>query len=563
MSCGVVYLRVSARFLRLSLFLPDSHKRLSEEDMNLLVKRFKQAQTPSSSSTPFTIPALGQAVRLVRDREEFNDDLADFEGPAVFTREMCASDFDDDEYRFNAFMTQHLQQVAPPGCVLVNTELWTWLKQLGPLHLTVQEQHDLKPDFVFIGPSFYIERIPNQADSTLLAMRANLESEGVVFRFGVPAEWEPLRDELCPAEGKLSLNDEARGKMVVYLTSICRGRLGATCRGIVYDPKGFELLSCDQGGVVARLVGKWIQPGSQKAVRDFLGVMSHHAPFTTAVRQFCEKKGYEMTECGFLGAGATGRVVSAMDLATGSQIALKIVGPRDVPALKAEYEKNRLVTGKVSGVVVPAQALSVSQSKTPMAIMEMPLCTSLLRRLRAIRDSGKCGHRAPIVRNILKDVFLLMLKLHTAGFVHGDPRLENTVLLKDDSNPCFIDLLGSDSTPILSNFRRDLDILIASVESFLSTEYSKSEKAQSYIAGYAESCSCGQFGDAKTNMDGIVSFVVYGPSSLLFVPPKRCEEARGSGSANADARANELERDSNFSSRLTLNSLPDFAFWKQ
>ncbi len=167
-----------------------------------------------------------------------------------------ASDFDN-EYHLNAHLTPVLTGLFECGpFVLVNTEHWQWL-QLEDISSNL----DLKPDFIVCHKSCYSKKeLKETVREELKAYHDLASKQGIVLRFGVLTSWV-LRDTIRVLEAKLKINDEAVGKMIVYLTNVCRDRPNAVAKGMLYDVEGFALMTTDLSSLLHVYQGKWTDQG--------------------------------------------------------------------------------------------------------------------------------------------------------------------------------------------------------------------------------------------------------------------------------------------------------------
>jgi len=138
------------------------------------------------------------------------------------------------------------------------------------------------------------------------------------------------------------------------------------------------------------------------------------------IRAACDACGVDLAEEeAFLGAGAMGRVFAVTCRSDAQKrAALKIV-TRDHEYV-LQHEAQRLVAAEALDFVVNVvKSFTILPSNLGAAIVISPVGIPLDRE--SLLDDG-----------VIHRVVHLLQRLHSAGIVHGDPRLANIIVVNDD-----------------------------------------------------------------------------------------------------------------------------------
>jgi hypothetical protein len=431
--------------------------------------------------SPTTLSHLGDTV--LQERSDVGDDtLAGFSGPAVLSAPLHTKFAD--EYHLNAHLTPVLTKLFEHNqLVLVNTERWQWLQVTD-----TPGRLDLKPDFIVCHKSFYSPKELATPSNDIALSHQTARDQGITLRFGILASWT-LRDSVFVLEAKVKIDKEAVGKMVLYLTNICRGREAAIARGMLYDVDGFMLMSTNHASVQQLKRGRWTQEGSEAAIKEFFG--NTDFPWVQALEAQCKEHKLSADECGFLGHGAMGRAFRLTAEQEGGGLvfrALKVVLRKNIDRLRAEFELNQRLK---SACIVKADKFCAHDNWAGM--------------LMAL------GEKLKMSRDVAKELVTLLSTLHQEGYAHGDPRLENAIRV--DGHLKWIDLVDCTALPATLRYTTDIATLCKS-----SAEWLPFRPAQRDIEAYAAACCADPLNRAtvKSAFSSILSCVFEGQQALNF-----------------------------------------------
>ena len=256
--------------------------------------------------------------------------------------------------------------------------------------------------------------------------------------------YKEMLDCVSVFEAKLAINDDSRGQLYEYL---CR-LPSKHARGMVFDKRGFELYHVagqpgSRKALLERICGAWSAPGGKKLLRDFL---SQYNPWERLLRQSLRQAG--AVPIAFLGSGAFGRVLEAQRKRDEEieRIAIKAVLAVGVPngfSPGAEVEVMKRACQQGCPVVAPSSdCIEVVESDKVLGWFHI---------------LGDVGTPVPVdtAQAKWRDLVEALRQLHLKGFVHGDPRLANVVLLGDKFK--WIDFLGQ---PVFTRASQETDIQI-------------------------------------------------------------------------------------------------------
>ncbi|CAE7691376.1 unnamed protein product [Symbiodinium sp. CCMP2592] len=245
-------------------------------------------------------------------------------------------------------------------------------------------------------------------------------------------------------EAKLAIRNDGRGQLYEYL---CR-LPSKHARGMIFDKSGFELYhvagQCgSRKALLERICGAWSAPGGKKLLCDFL---SHYSPWERLLRQSLRQAG--AVPIAFLGSGAFGRVLEAKHKRNEQieRIAIKAVLAVGVPngfSPGAEVEVMKRACEKGCPVVAPSSdCIEVVESNKVLGWFHI---------------LGDVGTPVPVdtAQAKWRDLVEALRQLHLKGFVHGDPRLANVVLLGENFK--WIDFLGQ---PVFTRASQETDVQI-------------------------------------------------------------------------------------------------------
>jgi hypothetical protein len=242
------------------------------------------------------------------------------------------------------------------------------------------------------------------------------------FVFGTPhgTGWY---DSIFPLAAKCSLTLEAFGEEIEYLQHLSRCGTDKMCRGMVFGPRHFYLLTCHDGTITSRTIGHWIQPGTGPLIRNFFSVES---PWEAAVRVFCVKLGLEPTKQ--LGIGGTARVIEVRQKSDGECWALKVVLTSTVNslAIEQEYLDQLIVHASSTPALSSILPIKISPLHKAWDKKEQATAAAILLQPIGVPLDGKEVLSKP---DVFCQILLHLRTLHQHGVCHGDPRIPNLLRL--------------------------------------------------------------------------------------------------------------------------------------
>ena len=241
--------------------------------------------------------------------------------------------------------------------------------------------------------------------------------------------YKEMLDCVSVFEAKLAIKDDSRGQLYEYL---CR-LPSKHARGMLFDKSGFELYHVagqpgSRKALLERICGAWSAPGGKKLLCHFL---SQYSPWERLLRQSLRQAG--AVPVAFLGSGAFGRVLEAQRERDEQieRIAIKAVLAAGVPAgfsPGAEVEVMESAFKQGCPVVAP--------SSDCIEVVEGSKVLGWFHIL------GNVGTPVPLdmAQARWRALVEALRQLHLRGFVHGDSRLANVVLVGENFK--WIDFLG-------------------------------------------------------------------------------------------------------------------------
>jgi len=335
-----------------------------------------------------------------------------------------------------AAMTPFLERIFAPRCV-VNSEGSPWPSLADKL----------KPD-VFVGAhtGVYKSRVSETKSVDVQVLRGAQP----LARFG-PCYWD-LRDSVFIGECKLKVKNDGVGELLNKLGHLdTTVHMNARMRGFIFDAEECWLIeSIAMKGVTLKRV-PWTAGGSEKEIRNFFSWnQGWHA-----ITDMCQRLNVEIVQGEpYLGMGARGRVfrVRRVDGHPEDHHALKVVQAKDQQNVKKEHA--RLMHEAEIG-------------RCPLLVRP----TSLLHRI-----DGLLGYTMqPIGRsvrslwnpNLIPDAMNSLRALHCYGLLHGDPRLENLLLVDSPATPYVwadvVDMMDGIASVGHLHYQGDMAVLVRSI----------------------------------------------------------------------------------------------------
>lgn len=321
------------------------------------------------------------------------------------------------EEQFNHMMTPVLRQImmVQNGDVLVNTERRTWLRGV---------HNEYKPDFLVIHMSFAEAKRGHIQDADPDYVYGGLRHDTLVpeVRFLLEGKIVPL----CQEQTGIQLHYDA-----------CRIQAGCTApRSLLYNTTEWHYHEYDVSNTLCRRVhGLWTQPGSMKFLQECV-LNAASGPLSLALHSFCNA--YEVNPVIFLGRGRFGHAFS-VKRQDNTFICLKIVLRGDATA---EFQLMKSVAAAVPKIVMQVVGNSLTIGEDSGYLMS-EVGENL--NMMGLQQAGSHG-------------ILLLSKLHAKRIAHGDPRLQNIVIVNGACK--WIDLRDTVSGFGFTKFSVDNDIAI-------------------------------------------------------------------------------------------------------
>jgi hypothetical protein len=377
--------------------------------------------------------------------------IYDDTGPAIFPEELVQSAENlyntpkrpNEQSLVNTYtpaLMEALEEVNP-HLRLVNSECYAWLRCVSG--------HRPSPD-LFSAHHSLVEFSPPYLNAPE-CLRKRL--------FGRFVSWESRSSINCIWDAKWKINMTAFGATCMYLQIAGEDHLDydgvpVRLRGILFDVHEFWMIKSCGSAIVNVVKCRWTQQGSKKCLLEFLNVCD---PWLEAGSALCEQLGVQIKDfsdsdheekpSAFLGAGAYGRIFK---LATGG--VMKVVVGRGSELLEREYA-----------------FMLEYQSRTDTRPFIFPLVVDSFRSGEVYNFSyagyllAEEGKKIALpLTTTLKDMLVVSLYgLHSRNVIHGDPHIDNALLLGDSLK--WIDFRDSVSVTTKIDRRRDVTILYKSL----------------------------------------------------------------------------------------------------
>jgi hypothetical protein len=338
--------------------------------------------------------------------------------------------------------TPKLVQVVNEVCPhlrLVNSEYFQWVRCASG-----HRKADLKPD-LFSAHYPLVQFLPPYE---------NAPSCAVGRLFGEFASWESRASIHCIWDAKWKIDMKAFGEKCKYLQIAGEGCVDHNgvplkLKGILFDISEFWMIRSSENTIIDVVKCGWAQAGSMQRLKDFLRTTD---PWMEAANALCAVLGTAIEDCSscaekgssFLGCGANGRVFK---LTSGAVIKV-VIGPRsdDVEkeyALMLQCQKLEAVRPHVFPVVE-----GTFHSGVVCGCVDFAGYT-LAREGRPLF--------CPVPPDLKCDLAVALHGLHAHGVIHGDPRIENALVL--DGVLKWIDFRETETVTTKVSRRRDVQIL--------------------------------------------------------------------------------------------------------
>jgi hypothetical protein len=375
------------------------------------------------------------------------------EGPAIVSEEL----FNAAKDQFNktrrphekvlvSLYTPSLIQVVDqvnPDLRLVNSEFFKWLQSMSGY-----SRADMMPD-LFSAHHALVEFSPPYKDAPECA---------ATRVFGRFISWESRASIHCIWDAKWQIDMSAFGEKCKYLqitgeSAVDHNGAPLALKGVLFDLEEFWMIN-SRGNVIVDVVKcKWCQGGSRQILRDFLCAVD---PWMEAVNALCNALNVEISdfsnsgrkESAFLGCGANGRVFKLVN----GQVLKVVVGNRSKEVEK-EYllMQNCLARREIRSLVFP-----VVEGTYRCGIVSggVDYAGYLLAR-----KGEKIA--LPVSDETKVKLADLLYGLHCNDVTHGDPRIDNALML--DGTMMWIDFRQTEFVTCQISRRREVEILLQSL----------------------------------------------------------------------------------------------------
>ena len=369
-------------------------------------------------------------------------------GPAAISSDLIATANDmlllkqHEKVLVNLYTPSLMQVVreASSDLRLVNSEFFQWIRVMSG-----HRKSDLKPDLFSAYHPLVLFSPPYSNAPQCVEQRL----------FGKFASWECRSSIHCIWDAKWKIDMHAFGEKCKYLQIAgegckdCNG-VAVKLKGVLFDMNQFWMIRSSGNTIVDVEICPWAQSGSKQRLVEFLTVRD---PWLDASNALCEAMDVTILDLSasensaFLGAGANGRVFK---LSSGEVIKI-VVGKKSDKVereylLMLQYQKRE----DIQELIFPVVENSYRSGTT----------TGVDYAGYILAQEGK-----PISFPISIDVMAALAKalygLHSHGVVHGDPRIENALILNEAVK--WIDFRDTDPVTTKVSMRRDVQILNESV----------------------------------------------------------------------------------------------------
>jgi hypothetical protein len=344
-----------------------------------------------------------------------------------------------------------------PGLRLVNSEHFQWLRCMSG-----HRKCDMKPDLFSAHHALIQFSAPYDNAPTCVVNRL----------FGKFIGWENRASIHCIWDAKWKINMDAFGEQCKYLQiagedCVDHNGVALKLKGVLFDKDEFWMIKSSGSTITEVLKCKWSQSGSKQLLVGFLEGFN---PWLEATNALCNALGVTIVDytetkqnlTAWLGTGANGRVFR---LSNGQVIKI-IVG------LKGnDPEKEYLFMLKL-------------QKQEDVAHLVFPIIEDSFRsgETRGVRFAGyllaQVGEQLvnPLSPDVKSALARSLCELHSHDVIHGDPRIENVLILNGAIK--WIDFRLSEMVTSKIDKRKDVEILLISLGGNVATA---SEDIQAYL----------------------------------------------------------------------------------
>jgi hypothetical protein len=329
-----------------------------------------------------------------------------------------------------------------PDLRLVNSEYFQWLRCMSG-----HRQSYLKPD-LFSAHHPLIQYSPPYSNAPTCAVRR---------LFGKFVGWENRSSIHCIWDAKWKIDKKAFGEKCKYLQiagedCVDHNGVSLKLRGVLFDKDEFWMIKSSGNTITDVEICRWSQSGSKQLL---IGFLQGNSPWLEAANALCEELGVTIVDysnseqdlSAWLGTGANGRVFRL----NGGQVIKIVVGRKsdDVEKeylLMLEHHKCEAITSLVFPVVEGSYRCG---------------------EIRGVQYAGYIlaqeGQQIPlpVTNDLKKELAVSLCGLHSHGVIHGDPRIENVLILEGVVR--WIDFRLCETVTCKITRRRDVEILYMSL----------------------------------------------------------------------------------------------------
>jgi len=362
---------------------------------------------------------------------------------------------------YTPFLMQIVSDVNP-NLRLVNSEQYKWIHCMSG-----HTSSNLKPD-LFSAHHALIQFLPPFS---------NAPECSVPRLFGKFLNWELRSSVHCIWDAKWKIDMGGFGEKCKYLQitgedSVNYDGFTLKLKGVLFDVNEFWMIRSTGNSIFDVVKCEWSQTGSKKYLSDFLTSID---PWLEAVNALCLKfqdaikdvSSPHTTEAAgpsCLGCGANGRTFKLQ-----SGRVLKVVVGRKSDNVEKEY---KLMLSVATEELTAAEVFPV----IPDSFHTGFVCENTAFSGYLLSEEG-VKLELPLKKSLIRTIFQSLHVLHSNNVIHGDPRIENVLLLNDVVK--WIDFRECELVTAKISLRRDVSILHESLGGAISGN--ANEKIELYM----------------------------------------------------------------------------------
>lgn len=318
------------------------------------------------------------------------------------------------ESKLVSLYTPYLMEIVrtvSPDLRLVNSEYYRWIEVKSG-----HTQSNLKPDlFSAYHPLIkFLQPYQNAPNCTVERL------------FGTFASWESRESIHCIWDAKWKIDMRGFGEKCKYLQISGEGKMNhsdqpITLKGVLFDVENFWMIKSSSRSITEVIKCKWSQNGSKEHLLKFLESFDLWMQATNALCGMLHETVMDFTfdwksSPAWLGSGANGRVFRL----EGGKVIKVVVGKKSE---QVHHEFNAMVRclqdAKTKECVFPIVENSYRRGKIEGFDFAGYMLECVGVKIGLLTSEIKCA----LARNLFE--------LHSNGYIHGDPRIQNALLLQD------------------------------------------------------------------------------------------------------------------------------------